>query len=238
MNAAYPTRNGYPTANASLNGLSQHGVVPNVGIRRTAQIVNTIVPASTTLPISQAGEAFYIIAASGPVQVRPSNGAFNTYYTGTGIRADANANFDMLEVRNSTAHSITISIWVGFGEYVDNRVILVSDLFFSVIYPTYPVPNAASNILIPDRSGSAILDINGNSWLALNRISLQITNFDTANAMPIKDTANAVGSVLACLPNTSLIMSMSGDYRITIGATALNCIVSETYNAIQPTLGP
>lgn len=222
---------------SSMLTQSAAGQVSPVALRRTAQIVNTIIPANSTLPISQAGLGFYIIAASYPVDIRPSGGSFNAYYTGTGGKADPLNGFSGLEVRNNSNNPITLSLWVGFGDYIDNRLIQVSDLFNTVVYPTYPVASAASNLLIPDLTGQKFTDINGNLWLALNRISILITNFDTANAMPLKDSANAVGSIFACLPNTSAILNVSGDYRITLGSTPLNCVVSEIYNAITPTLG-
>jgi hypothetical protein len=214
------------------------GIVPSEAIKRTAQIINTIIPANSTLPIFQAGLAFYVIAASAPVQIRPAGGTFNSYYTGTGVRADPLNAFDLLEVQNRNAASVTLSLWVGFGDYIDNRLITVSDLFFPIAFPTYPVAAAAVDLLVPDRSGTAIVDINGVTWLALNRISILITNFDTVNPIPLKDLANAVGAVFSCLPNTSAVLELAGDYRVTLGATPLNMILSEVYNCISPTLGP
>ena len=172
------------------------------------------------------------------MSIRPSNGTFNSYYVGTGARTDPLNSFSMLEIANNNAFSITLSLWVGFGEYVDNRNVQITDLFYPVVFPTYPKASALTNLLVPDLSGSAITDINGTVWLALNRLTLQITNFDTVNSMPIGDTANTAGAILACLPNTSLILAISGNYRITLGSTALNCLVSETYNCIRPTLAP
>ena len=217
---------------------NQGGLVASQGLLRTAQIVNTILAAGQTLPLSQAGQGFYLIASNGAVSIRPSNGTFNSYYVGTGAKTDALNSFSMLELRNDNTFSVTLSLWVGFGDYIDNRNVQITDLFYPVVFPTYPVATAATNLLIPDLSGSAIVDINGQTWLALNRLTLQITNFDTVNAMPLKDTTNKVGAILACLPNTSLIIAISGNYRITLGTTALNCLVSETYNCIRPTLAP
>ena len=217
---------------------NQGGLVAATGLVRTAQIVNTIIAAGQTLPLSQAGQGFYVIACNGAVSIRPSNGTFNSYYVGTGARTDPLNSFSMLEIANNNAFSITLSLWVGFGEYVDNRNVQITDLFYPVVFPTYPKASALTNLLLPDLSGSAITDINGTVWLALNRLTLQITNFDTVNSMPIGDTANTAGAILACLPNTSLILAISGNYRITLGSTALNCLVSETYNCIRPTLAP
>ena len=201
-----------------------------------SQIVNTIIQAGQTLPIFQTAEGFYVIACSGVVQIRPRDGVFNTYYTGTGEQAVNGVSFDLLEVMNATANAITLSIWVGKGSYIDHRFIQVSGLFNNIAYPTYPVASAATNLVVTDRSGTQILDVNGKAWLALNRVAIYITNFDTVNSIALRDTALAVGSVFSCLPNTSAVLTMDGTYRINLGGTALNCIVSEVYNSIAPTL--
>ena len=231
-------RNGAPVAPAApvdnVGGLVQPGA-----LKRSAQIINTIIPAGVTLPIFQAGQAFYVIACNGPLSIRPRDGVFASYYVGTGVRADPGNLFDLLEVKNANAYPVTLSLWVGFGDFIDNRLIPVSDLFFPIVFPTYPVAGALTSIDLPDRSGTAILDIDGTTWLALSRLQILMTNFDGANPMPVVNRTGAViGRVFACLPNTSAVLEFAGDYRITLGAVALNCLVSEVYNCITPTLAP
>jgi hypothetical protein len=214
------------------------GLVPSAALRRTAQIINTIILANSTLPLFQAGEAFYIIACNSSVEIRPANGTFNSYYTGTGVRVDSQNAFDQLEVRNSHDFPVTISLWVGFGNYIDNRSILISNLFYRVGFPLNPVASANVSLDMLDKSGTAIVDINGKTWLALNRIQVLMTNFDMINSIPFLDMAGAVGAIFSCLPNTSAVFELDGDYLITLGGTPLNCIIAEIYNCIEPTLGP
>ena len=219
--------------------VNQAGLVPSSSPNRTAQIVNTIVAAGATLPISQAGEGFYIIAASGPVLVRPRGGVWDSYYVGTGLKADPENAFDLVELRNpSAANSLTVSLWVGFGDYIDHRLLAISDLFFPIVYATYPTPAAAAQIDIPDLSGTQIDDVNGTPWLALNRIALQASNNDPANFLQIRDWAlsTPVRSIITVFPLQSVTLPISGDFRCKIGAGNIDAVVSEIYNCIAPSI--
>jgi hypothetical protein len=214
------------------------GVTSSRGPTRSSQILNCIIAANSTLPIAQAGNRFYIIACSFPVRIRPQNGTFNTYYQGTGLSVDPDNSFSSIEVQNNTSNSIVVSLFVGFGDYIDNRAILVNDVIQQVINPTYFVPNALNTVSIPDLSGQPFVDINGNPWLALNRISLQISNLDATNNLQIRDYARAVGSIGIVFSETSYIIGTAGDYALQIGggSTPINAIVSEVYNAIAPSI--
>lgn len=210
--------------------------VPASALARTAQILNLIIPANTTLPVNQAGEAFYVIACScaNGIEIRPRNGTFNSYFTGTGVAVDSLNDFDMVEVRNSTTSSVALSLWIGFGKYIDNRSILVGGQINPIVIPTYSVPGSLARVPLPDLSGTAIVDANGSVWFALNRVAIQITNLDKANAITI-EALNGGNPVLACLPFTSLAEPVSGDFSAYQGGANMNGYVSEIYNAISPT---
>src|SRR5581483_991275 len=214
------------------------GVTPSRGPTRSSQILNCIIAPNSTLPVAQAGNRFYLVATSFPVRIRPQKGTFNTYYQGTGLAVDPDNSFSSIEVQNTTDNSIVVSLFVGFGDYIDNRAILVNDIIQQVINPTYPVPNASNTVLIPDLSGEAFVDINGNTWLALNRISLQISNLDASNNLQIRDFSRDVGSIGIVFSQTSYILGTAGDYALQIGggSTPINAVVSEVYNAIAPSI--
>lgn len=210
------------------------GVVPAVSAGRSSQILNLIVPAGKPIQVFQAGQQFYLVLATGTVKIKPNNGAENSYTQGKGQIVPADNQFSSLQLTNPNAFDIIVSIFVGFGDYIDNTVILFNPQVSNVIYPTFPVIAAANNVTITDRSGSAFTDPNGNQWLALKRTALYITNYDTGLTYNI---TNIVGTqrVLGVLPQTNVVLEWDGSYKITDGAN-LQLIISEVYMAIVPGL--
>lgn len=219
------------------------GSMPQKSLAAQGQLVNLSIPAGTSIPLVIAGDNFYFIVSTAPasalIQVRPRGGNFNEYQQGTGLNLRATgATFDMLEVKNVSANPQVVSIWVGFGEYIDNRLILAGSQIQAVVNPTYPTPGTTTTINIPDLSGSSFTDINGKLWLAISRVSIEMTNFATGTDYILQGYNSAVNNgpgVLAVLARTSLIFGVSGNYSISNGGGATNLIVSEVYNAVPPT---
>lgn len=208
------------------------GVVPAVSGGRSSQILNLIVPALKPIQLFQAGQQFYLVLATGTVKIKPNNGSENTYTQGKGQIVPADNQFSSLQLYNPNAFDIIVSIFVGFGDYIDNTVILFNPQVASVIYPTFPVLGAANNVTITDRSGSAFVDPNGNSWLALKREKIYVTNYDLALTYGIKNISGS-NTVLGVLPQTNVVLEFDGNYKIS-DAAVLQIVVSETYMAIVP----
>lgn len=222
-----------PRAAVASRG-NRPGVVPQVGENRSSQIITTIIPANGVTPVDQAGTTFYLPLATGTVYIKPSSGSQNQYTQGTGERAMQNP-FTRLEIQNKNPFNVIISIFVGFGDYIDNRAILYNPLVSNIVYPTYPVPNAAGNILIPDLSGGAFIDLNGNNFLALSRVAVYISNLDTGLTYTLTDTA-ATKSVLAVPPGTDIVFPVNGNLRIHVPSGVVNALVSEVYSSVTPTI--
>lgn len=216
------------------NRTSTQGVAPGNPQSRTSLFYANVIPAGGVLPVPCAGTQFYVTAATAPVSIRPSGGVFNAYEQGTGLQLDETNAFSLLEVRNDNAYPIAFQIFVGFDQYIDNRLVLGGGQ--PVIgYPTYPVANAAATLDIPDKTGSVIADINGNQFYALSRVAVIICNTDTGVTLLLhKAGATLAGdpAVAAVFPTTSLRYDASGHFSLTTGGGNLNCIVSELYNAI------
>jgi hypothetical protein len=215
------------------------GLVPAAAIKRTAQIVNTIVPAGQTLPIYQAGEAFYIIFANGVVQIRPTDGTFNGYTTGTGVRADPQNNFPMLEVRNENAFAVVLSLWVGFGDYIDNRINLTSSPVVPVTVPGYDfkIGPASNNVVIPDLSATPYTDFAGNNWLLVSRASLLVSNADNSVIFALHRRGVAIqenAAFLLAFPTMSINVDVQEDIGVNEWGGASNLVgtIAELYNAI------
>lgn len=210
------------------------GVVPGISDGRSSQTITTIIPAGGSTIISQAGQEFYLVLATGPVLIKPNNGSFNQYVQGTGEIANARNLFNNLQVKNpNTVSSVIISIFVGFGDYIDNRAILFNPLVVNAVYGTYPVTNSLVDILIPDLSQTSITDVNGVSRLALSRETIQVFNLDSGVVINIKNMA-LTKTVAVVQPLFSATLPMSGDFKIHSPSAMLNCIVSEIYSTVLP----
>lgn len=204
------------------------------GVNRGSLIVTTIVPANSAQQFFASGQTFYLVVCTGVLKIKPNNGPEAEYVQGTGLVADSLNLFKALQITNEGASPVVARIFVGFGDYIDNRLIVYDPSVIQAPYPTYPVPNVAGIVAIPDKTGQAVLGINGERYLALNRISLYISNLTVADAY---DLCNADGSkaVLRVFPATSIIYTGNGDLSMRVPSGNLNAIISEVYNVILAT---
>ncbi len=209
-------------------------VIPVQGVNRTSQIVTSVVPAGEFLNIFQAGARFYLIVATGLLSIKPNNGSENEYVQGTGLECEEQNYFANIQVKNNTPNSIVFQIFVGFGSYIDNRLIVFDPSVTRVVYPTYTNVNTLGTVLIPDRSGQAIVDANGNPYLALNREAIYLSNLDTGVTYTVQDTA-LTKALMYVFPQNSNVLPWNGDFAVHVPAAFINMVISEVYNAILPT---
>lgn len=204
------------------------------GVNRTSQIVTTIIPAGATFPVFQAGQRFYLTVATGEVFIKPNNGSESNYVQGTGLEVDDLNIFANVQIRNKNSFPVVLQIFVGFGNFIDNRLIVFDPNNIQACVATAPTTGTLNEIPIPDLSGTTILDANGNTLLALNRVAIYISNQDIANSYDLLNDAKTK-SILTIFPLTSIVYNATGNFRMKIPAGNLNAIVSEVYNAIRPT---
>ena len=224
-----------PSAVNNQPNVGRPGIVPIGKANRGSQIITTIIPANSSIPVLVAGDTFYLTLATAQVSIKPNRGVEANYSAGTGLKTEDNP-FDQLQITNPNANNVIISLFVGFGDYIDNRVILYDPLVKNIVYPTFPIANAGTNVLIPDRSGSAITDINGTVYLALSRVGIYVSNLELASVYYIRDFAASIGIALGIQPSTSIVYPASGNYSLNNGGSPVNAIVSEIYQAVTPTL--
>lgn len=227
--------NGVPPVAQGDNRVNTSGIFPSAR-GQTSLTVNNVIPANSGANLAVAGTSFYLLAATAIISIRPTGGAFNDYYPGTGqVLPDINA-FANLDVYNNNNFPVAISLFIGFNGFIDNRVIISSGGVTNVAYPTYPLQVAANVIDIPDKTGQAIVDINGGLWYAVNRVSLTICNADTGVSYLLQKagaTAATDPAFAFIQPNTSYRESVAGNFRVsTWGGANINAIVNEIYAAI------
>lgn len=220
------------------NRTNTQGVAPVSPRSRTSQYYANIIPAGGTLPVPCTGTTFYVTACSAPVGIRPSGGIRNVYEQGTGLDLDESNAFSFLEFSNPHAFPIAFQAFIGFDRFIDNRLILTGSSQPVVAYPTYPTPNAAAAVPIPDMTGAVITDLEGNEFYALSRVCIIISNTDTGVTLLLHGPGSTLASdpaVAAIFPTTSLRYDSAGDFSLSVGGGNINCVVSELYNAIPRT---
>jgi hypothetical protein len=164
---------------------------------RSSVYVKQTIPAGQTIHVSAFGETFYFIGLTAPVNVRTDVTAMKPYRQGTGEVFPPELRFRSLDIENPNAGEVSLTLWVGFGEYIDRRTALIDGYTLSVGSPWNNVgPMSARSF--PGIPGPT----------QLHRKAIVVTNLDIANPLLIRDgNANVICAVL---PNTSLILPIAG----------------------------
>lgn len=226
-----------PVAPAGNTVNTQGAALPNAK-NRTSLFINASIPAGATSSFAAPGTQFYVLVTSAGINIRPSKGSFNSYNVGQGLQLSIENAFSSIEVQNTTANPVAVSIFVGFDSFIDNTLILNNASNPAVIYPTYPTANAAASINIADKGGTAFTDINGGKWIAVNRVAILVFNLDSGTTYLVQKSGSIVSSgpsVGAVFPLTAIRLDATGNYTMATGGGNINCIVSEIYNAIPST---
>lgn len=202
---------------------------------RTSLLVNNIVPAGGILPVPAAGTQFYVTISTGLIGIRPSGGVFNNYAPGTGLQLEEINAFDLLEVKNENSFAVVFQLFIGFDQFIDNRVIVNQTGQALVARPTYDTPSSAASVDIDDISGQQFSDVNGNNFYALSREAIYVFNPDAGVTLLLQESGSIVSNgpaVAIIYPQTSLRYAASGDYSLNVGGGNINAVVSELYEAI------
>lgn len=89
------------------------------GTVQASQLLTITVAGGQTKPVPIQGNSFYVLASSGPINIRPIGGTFVQYGQQQGLVLPNQ--FASLEVQCPfTNSSITITLWIGWGYFVDN----------------------------------------------------------------------------------------------------------------------
>lgn len=202
------------------------------GENRSSQIITNVIGANETFPVFQPGDAFYLVVATGKLLIKPNTGSQNEYVQGTGLRPGNNAIFKQVELKNPNTFPVVFQLFVGFGDYIDNRLIVNDPNQIQAPYATHPVPNVSNDLAIPDLSGQAFIDANGIPMLALNRVTIYVSNIDLALIYDIRNNADTA-TMLSVQPSSNIGYPANGNFRIKTPSANINATVSEIYNAIR-----
>lgn len=251
-NPRTPQNAGAIVAPAAGNSQSSTGAQVQATANQLAGSIAMSIPANSTLPQSIQGSFFYVQAASAAIEIKAGGSDFNVYAPGTGYRmpkipnpavpgAEIQSSFSLLQIKNPNDFPVAFAIFVGFGDFIDNRLILQQGIIFPVMKVTYAgVPPAIGPIAIDDISGLEFQDQNGTDWLALNRVVFYVDNIsNSSNLLLLDENSDATGVSANCgtiFPSTTRTFPVSGDFSLDNGGATIPACVIEIYNAIQPNI--
>jgi hypothetical protein len=184
---------------------------------RSSIVITVTIPANGVLPYPVYGESFYFLGATAPIEAKTDKTSYKPYRKGTGENFPAELRFTRLEIKNDNAFAVQVTLWAGFGQYIDNRFEIV-DTFTSIQgWVSSQINAGASAIFTGAPVGSQI-----------QRKAIVVSNIDANNTLVIRDKNN--NFCCAVFPNTSITLPISGEVRV-FNPTGANiqCYVSEVW---------
>ena len=206
--------------------------LPSAENRTSQQYTNALL-ANQTYQVALPGTTFYLGYTSSPVNIRPRGGVFNSYSQGTGIKLEKG--FTSLEIQNPNNIPVLVQLFVGFDEFIDNRLIVDTTAQPLVAIPRCSTASSLTYIDCSDLSAQAVTDINGGTWYAISREALYIFNPDTGITLLLQlsgANSSSGASVAVIYPLTTLRYPATGDYSLSLGGATINAIVSDVYYAL------
>lgn len=157
------------------------------------------IPAGRVIPINAAGRNFYVVYSPVDLEIALNGSEFAVYGQGAGLDdMPEGRTFKRLEVRNPSAASILVKIYIGGPLYRDSR--------YAVIEP---------NTIADGWSGTQLAATTGQSFpgtpagLRVRRKAIVATNRDANLNLQIRDAAGH--TILTIFPETSITLPISGE---------------------------
>ena len=179
--------------------------------------------------IPQLGTVFYIVSANvaGEIIIKTDRTQEESFTAGTGKRFEDEFYYSTLEISNPNPFPITVVLFCGFGNYIDNRLNLASQSVY------LPVTDPPSNLI-----GKNVTTINAGASVVMDgvpaadqyrRAAVLVDNLDAASPLTVYDSVGGVAGFV--LPLSSRYIPASGYVKIAndTGA-AINCAVAEIWN--------
>jgi hypothetical protein len=165
----------------------------------SAYIVNTLTPAGTAgafLGVSHRANKFYVIDASGEFLVKTDNSSQVPFKQGQGRTFVSD--FNRLELENISSNPISIRLWVGNGEYKDQRFQLLESSTEFIASPVSSIAGAVSEVF----NGVPLVN-------QITRKAIIVSNNDSSNNLELRDESGNSGVIV--FPKTSVMIPTS-DY--------------------------
>lgn len=108
---------------------------------RSSQAIERTIAAGGLMSINCYGNFYYFVEASGAISVRSNKSAWIPHNAGTGEQYPEDNFFERLEIRNDGDEEVSITLFVGFDTYIDNRFTVIPGRLDSILF-TQDAPTA------------------------------------------------------------------------------------------------
>lgn len=169
-------------------------------------------------PVNIKGRNFYVVFAPVDIEIKRPGSEWATYPQGTGLDTQADGTeFERLEVRNPSAGTITVVLWIGGPLFRDSRS--------AIIEPRTEIAAWSSNQLAAT-TGSTLNGVP--TGRRIRRKCIQVTNLDANLNLQIRDAAGHVG--LTIFPSTSITLPISESVEVyNPNGSPVSCSISEIW---------
>jgi len=189
----------------------------NEAFSRSSLVFTMPIAAGAMVSMPVYGDAFYLIGCTAPVEIRTDQTSEKPYRKGTGERFPAALRFGRLEIRNPNSNPVLVTLWAGFGEYIDNRFEVVDG---------YTVARGWTGTQI--NAGATVTFTGAGTGNQIQRKAFVITNLDPNNNLLIRDAAG--NTLCAVFKETSITLPIAGPVQVHNATGApISCAIGEIF---------
>jgi len=178
------------------------------------------------------GVRFYIVESNGTqdIGIKTNKGAQELFSVGTGKAFPEEQFFTSLELQNFESAAVTITIFVGFGDFLDHRTTIVGNRLTSILPVIEPDTRLLADAATTLATGGTIAK-NGVApdTTYLKRKAVLVSNLDASGNLQVIDYAGT-NVALNVFPGTSVIVPTSGPVTIkNVSGGTIALAVSEVW---------
>lgn len=186
----------YPTAKTIKNpSLSKESYT------RSSLVHSATIPANSSRFISMYGDRFYLLQCTAPIEIKTEATGFKPYRKGTGEQFPEDLRFERLEVKNDNSYAVEIKIWVGFGEYIDQRFEIV-DAYSEIRSDNVTTIAAGATLTYDGEPASG----------EIQRKAFVLTNLDPNSRLDVLDKNDNLA--VACFAEQSITLPVCGEIKV------------------------
>ncbi len=196
------------------------------GVTRTSRVAVFPLAANEIARVPGSGTSFYIVDCDSDafVGIKTDKTSEEFFTVGTGKSFTAEQFFGAIELRNTSASAIVVTMFIGFGDYIDHRTNIVGNRLSSILPVIEPKTKPLANPAVTLAAATALaLSGVAPSTLYLRRKAIVVSNIDPNNNLQVRDAANIV--MLTIFPQTSITLPLSESCNIfnpNVAAVALS----------------
>jgi hypothetical protein len=182
---------------------------------KTSQVLRLTIPAGGSELIRATGSRFYVCESPARLRIKADQGSAADYGQGCGLSCTDGAFFEWLEVLNPSASEVSVVIYVGFADYIDQRAEVLE------------TPSRFASVFAGTLAAGASVTLTGiTSGRDIRRKALLVSNGSAELRLQIRDESGAIAAIV--LPEQVHAFPTSGAMIVhNPHGVGVECYVSE-----------